>query len=68
MRERIQRPLEEWLAAERHQGRLLGYSFSIEMDEDLFAQGILDLFLELDVGGEERIRLRIEAPQFRPKG
>jgi hypothetical protein len=56
------------LADEVKKGTIFKADLEIDMDEDKFAQGILDMRLEvLPVGPAETFELSIEVPKFGAK-
>lgn len=65
VKEQIRNPIEEMLADEVKKGTIFKADLEIDMDEDKFAQGILDMRLEvLPVGPAETFELSIEVPKF----
>jgi hypothetical protein len=65
VKEQIRNPIQEMLDEEVKKGTLFKAELDIDMDEDKFAQGILDMNLELlPVGPAETFELKIEVPKF----
>ncbi|HEX2095263.1 MAG TPA: hypothetical protein VHG28_22900 [Longimicrobiaceae bacterium] len=68
VKEQVRNPIEDFLEQEKKKGTIYSYDMNIDMDENKFAQGILDISLEvLPVGPAETFLLKIDTPQFRPK-
>lgn len=69
VKEQVRNPIEDFLEGEKKKGTIYGYDLNIDMDESKFAQGVLDISLEvLPVGPAETFLLKIDTPEFRPKG
>ena len=63
--EQVRNPIEEMLEDEKKKGTIYNFSLDIDMDEDKFAQGVLDIGLEvLPVGPAETFNLKIDTPKF----
>jgi len=61
----VRNPIEEFLNDEKKRGTIYNFDLNIDMDEDKFAQGILDMDLEvLPVGPAETFLLKIDTPDF----
>jgi hypothetical protein len=61
----VRNPIEEMLEDEKKKGTIYNFSLDIDMDESKFAQGILDISLEvLPVGPAETFQLKIDTPNF----
>jgi phage tail sheath protein FI len=68
VKEQVRNPVEDFLESERKKGTIYRYDLDIDMDEDKFAMGQLDIRLEvLPVGPAETFHLRIDTPNFRKK-
>jgi hypothetical protein len=68
VKEQVRNPIEDFLEGEKKKGTIYSYDLDIDMDESKFAQGVLDIALEvLPVGPAETFLLKIDTPQFRPK-
>jgi hypothetical protein len=68
VKEQVRNPIEDFLEGEKKKGTIYSYDLDIDMDESKFAQGVLDISLEvLPVGPAETFLLKIDTPQFRPK-
>lgn len=66
VKEQVRNPIEEFLEDELKNGTIYKYSLDIDMDEDKFAQGVLDIKLEvLPVGPAETFELKIDTPEFK---
>ena len=66
VKEQVRNPIEEFLEDELKGGTIYKYSLDIDMDEDKFAQGVLDIKLEvLPVGPAETFELKIDTPDFK---
>jgi phage tail sheath protein FI len=66
VKEQVRNPIEEFLEDELKNGTIYKYSLDIDMDEDNFAQGVLDIKLEvLPVGPAETFELKIDTPDFK---
>jgi len=64
VKEQVRNPIEEFLDDEVKKGTIYKYDMDIDMDEDKFAQGVLDIKLEvLPVGPAETFELKIDTPQ-----
>ncbi len=64
VKEQVRNPIEEFLEDEMKKGTIYKYDIDIDMDEDKFAQGVLDIKLEvLPVGPAETFELKIDVPQ-----
>lgn len=64
VKEQVRNPIEEFLEDELKKGTIYKYNMDIDMDEDKFAQGVLDIKLEvLPVGPAETFELKIDTPQ-----
>jgi len=71
VKDQVRTPIEDFLEDEKKKGTIYNYSLDIDMDEDKFAQGILNIDLEvLPVGPAETFNLSIDTPKFpsAPKG
>ena len=65
VKEQVRNPIEEFLEDEKKKGTIYNFSLDIDMDEDKFAQGVLDIGLEvLPVGPAETFNLKIDTPKF----
>jgi phage tail sheath protein FI len=65
VKEQVRNPIEEFLEDEKKKGTIYNYTLDIDMDEDKFAQGVLDIGLEvLPVGPAETFNLKIDTPKF----
>ncbi|HEY0015351.1 MAG TPA: hypothetical protein VGC13_03505 [Longimicrobium sp.] len=68
VKEQVRNPIEDFLEGEKKKGTIYSYDLDIDMDESKFAQGVLDISLEvLPVGPAETFLLKIDTPDFRPK-
>lgn len=68
VKEQVRNPIEEMLEDEKKKGTIFSFNVDIDMDEDKFAMGVLDLNLEvLPVGPAETFNLKIEVPEFGKK-
>jgi len=69
VKEQVRNPIEEFLEDELKKGTIYKYDIDIDMDEDKFAQGVLDIKLEvLPVGPAETFELKIDTPDFKKDG
>ncbi|MEZ4586579.1 MAG: hypothetical protein R2909_09295 [Gemmatimonadales bacterium] len=69
VKEQVRNPIEEFLEEEQKNGTIYKYTMDIDMDEDKFAQGVLDINLEvLPVGPAETFELKIDTPDFKKGG
>ena len=65
VKEQVRNPIEEMLEDEKKKGTIFNFDLDIDMDEDKFAQGVLDINLEvLPVGPAETFLLKIDTPNF----
>ncbi len=65
VKEQVRNPIEEFLEDEKKKGTIYNFSLDIDMDEDKFAMGVLDIGLEvLPVGPAETFNLKIDTPKF----
>lgn len=65
VKEQVRGPIEDFLQKEQKKGTIYNFSLDIDMDEDKFAQGVLDINLEvLPVGPAETFQLKIDTPNF----
>ncbi|HJP57063.1 MAG TPA: hypothetical protein VJ847_08570 [Gemmatimonadales bacterium] len=65
VKDQVRNPIEDFLEDEKKKGTIYNYSLDIDMDEDKFAQGVLDIGLEvLPVGPAETFNLKIDTPKF----
>ena len=63
--DQIRNPIEDFLESEYKKGTIFSYDLDIDMDQDKFAQGVLDMNLEvLPVGPAETFQLTIDTPDF----
>ena len=68
MKEQVRNPIETFLDEEKKKGTILSYELDIDMSEDKFAMGELDMKLNvLPAGPAETFRLDIEVPEFKKK-
>jgi hypothetical protein len=68
VKEYIRNPIEEFLNDERNKGTIYQFDLNVDMDEEKFAQGVLDISLEvLPVGPAETFLLKIDTPDFSKK-
>jgi hypothetical protein len=69
VKEQVRNPIETMLEDEKKKGTIFNFSLDIDMDEDKFAMGVLDINLEvLPVGPAETFNLKIDVPDFtKPK-
>jgi hypothetical protein len=68
VKDQVRNPIEDFLEGEKKKGTIYSYDLNIDMDESKFAQGVLDISLEvLPVGPAETFLLKIDTPEFRPK-
>jgi hypothetical protein len=66
VKEQVRNPIEEFLEKEKKKGTIYRFDLDIDMDESKFAQGVLDIALEvLPVGPAETFLLKIDTPQFK---
>lgn len=69
VKEQVRNPIEDFLEGEKKKGTIYGYDLNIDMDEDKFAMGVLDISLEvLPVGPAETFLLKIDTPDFPRRG
>jgi phage tail sheath protein FI len=67
--EQVRNPIEEMLDDEKKKGTIYNFDLDIDMDEDKFAQGIMDINLEvLPVGPAETFLLKIDTPKGKKEG
>lgn len=65
VKEQVRNPIEEFLDSEKKKGTIYNFDLDIDMDEDKFAMGQLDISLEvLPVGPAETFHLKIDTPDF----
>lgn len=65
VKDQVRNPIEEFLEDEKKKGTIYSYSLDVDMDEDKFAMGVLDMGLEvLPVGPAETFNLKIDTPNF----
>lgn len=63
--EQVRNPIEEMLEDEKKKGTIYNFDLNLDMDESKFAQGVLDMNLEvLPVGPAETFQLKIDTPNF----
>jgi type VI secretion system TssC-like protein len=63
--EQVRNPIEEMLEDEKKKGTIYNFDLEIDMDESKFAQGVLDMSLEvLPMGPAETFQLKIDTPNF----
>jgi hypothetical protein len=70
VKEQVRNPLEELLEDEKRKGTIYNFNLDIDFDEQKFAQGVLDVELEvLPFGPEEMyaVKIDIPVPVFRTK-
>ena len=68
VKEQVRNPIETFLDEEKKKGTILSYELDIDMSEDKFAMGELDMKLNvLPAGPAETFRLDIEVPEFKKK-
>jgi len=68
VKEQVRNPIDEMLNDEMKKGTIFRFNLDIDMDEDKFAMGVLDINLEvLPVGPAETFNLKIEVPDFNKK-
>ncbi len=68
VKEQVRNPIETMLEDEKKKGTIFNFSLDIDMDEDKFAMGVLDINLEvLPVGPAETFNLKIDVPDFTKK-
>lgn len=64
--EQVRNPIEAFLEDEKKKDTIAHFDFELDMDEDKFALGILDMKLEvLPVGPAETFQLDIKVPDFK---
>jgi phage tail sheath protein FI len=69
VKEQVRDPIQDFLEKEKEKGTLFNFDLDIDMDEDKFAQGVLDMKLEvLPVGPAETFQLKIDTPNFSKGG
>jgi hypothetical protein len=69
VKEQVRNPVEDFLDGEKKKGTIYDFTIDIDMDEDKFAQGVLDIDLEvLPVGPAETFQLKIDTPNFKKEG
>jgi hypothetical protein len=69
VKEQVRDPIQDFLEKEKEKGTLFSFDLDIDMDEDKFAQGVLDMKLEvLPVGPAETFKLKIDTPNFSKGG
>ena len=69
VKDQVRDPIEGMLEEELKKGTIYKYSMDVDMDEDKFAQGILDIKLEvLPVGPAETFELKIDVPSGKKAG
>ena len=69
VKEQVRNPIEDFLDSEKKKGTIYDFSLDIDMDEGKFAQGVLDIDLEvLPVGPAETFQLKIDTPDFKTEG
>ena len=67
--EQVRNPIEEMLDDEKKKGTIYNFDLDIDMDEDKFAQGVMDINLEvLPVGPAETFLLKIDTPKGKKEG
>lgn len=65
VKDQVRNPIEDFLEDEKKKGTIYNFSLDIDMDEDKFAIGVLDIGLEvLPVGPAETFNLKIDTPNF----
>ncbi len=65
VKDQVRNPIEDFLEDEKKKGTIYNYSLDVDMDEDKFAMGVLDIGLEvLPVGPAETFNLKIDTPNF----
>jgi hypothetical protein len=63
--EQVRNPIEEMLEDEKKKGTIYNFDLDLDMDESKFAQGVLDMNLEvLPMGPAETFQLKIDTPNF----
>jgi len=63
--EQVRNPIEEMLEDEKKKGTIYNFDLEIDMDESKFAQGVLDMNLEvLPMSPAETFQLKIDTPNF----
>ena len=68
VKEQVRNPIEDMLSDEIKRNTIVKFELDIDMDEDKFALGILDMKLEvLPVGPAETFNLTIDVPEFNKK-
>jgi hypothetical protein len=69
VRDQVRDPIQDFLEKEKEKGTIFNFDLDIDMDEDKFAQGVLDMKLEvLPVGPAETFQLKIDTPNFSKGG
>jgi hypothetical protein len=69
VKEQVRNPIEDFLDSEKKKGTVYDFTLDIDMDEEKFAQGVLDIDLEvLPVGPAETFQLKIDTPNFKKEG
>jgi predicted RNase H-like HicB family nuclease len=69
VKEQVRNPIEDFLDSEKKKGTVYNFTLDIDMDEEKFAQGVLDIDLEvLPVGPAETFQLKIDTPNFKKEG
>ena len=67
VKEQVRNPIEEFLEKEKKKGTIYSFDLDIDMDESKFAQGVLDINLQvLPVGPAETFLLKIDTPRGKP--
>ena len=65
VKSQVRDPIEEFLRSEKQKGTIYDFNLDIDMAEDKFAMGVLDMGLEvLPVGPAETFNLKIDTPNF----
>jgi hypothetical protein len=68
VKEQVRNPIEDMLNDEIKRNTIMRFELDIDMDEDKFAMGVLDMKLEvLPVGPAETFNLTIDVPEFNRK-
>lgn len=63
VKEHVKDALEAFLEGERSRGTIYGFDLDVDMDEEKFAMGVLDITLDvLPAGPAETFHLRVEPP------
>jgi len=66
VKRQVRDPIEEFLEKEKKKETIYSFDLTIDMDESKFANGVLDVELEvLPVGPAETFLLKIDTPQFK---